>query len=88
MKRKPSAVLAAVAIWWMPAWTHPQHHQPVRNKPHKFVSHYCQTTASPYIGGPNIDVCCQWHSYYAHVPDGAGYWDCTFNPTATAARRS
>lgn len=80
----PSATLAAALIWWMPGWTHPHHHHPAPQ--HKFVSHYCQTAASPYVGGPTSKVCCKWHSAYANIPDGYGTWDCTITAEPVAAK--
>lgn len=76
-------ILLTAALWWMPAWTHhPSHHRPA------FKSHYCQTTSSPYYGVPPSTVCCQWHSYYAKIPDGVGYWDCTIgSPPLVPARK-
>jgi hypothetical protein len=77
------AATPAAARWVLvPTRSHRHHHQ------QKFVSHYCDVTQSPYIGGPQAQVCCKWHSYYADIPDGVGYWDCTFTTLPAEARAS
>lgn len=74
----------ARAAEWVPIAAHHQHRPPAR---HKFVSHYCETTASPYTGGPVSQVCCAWHPAFASIPDGVGTWDCTFATIPARARR-
>lgn len=79
--RRTLALIIAFFAFAAPAQANwiaiPHHHHATRQHQVKFVSHYCQTTASPYTGGQTATVCCRWHPYFARIPDGVGYWDCT-----------
>lgn len=67
-------------------WVATPHH---RRAASRFVSHYCQTTQSPYIGLPPSRICCVWAPYWKSIPDGDGTWNCVItNPPITPERRT